>query len=140
KSVAVSQALLVHLGMTGNLAPHFAGQPLDKHTHVTFVLDDGRELRYTDARRFGRMAYLAGETLAAELLKFGPDPLEVAAEVFSMRPGDQEDHRCGQEQPLLSRMPASAAPNEGRAKKNETQSACSDVEEVDVPTPAFWRE
>jgi len=84
---ASSQALLVHLGMTGNLAPHFAEQPLDKHTHATFVLDDGRELRYTDARRFGRMAYLAGETLAAELLKFGADPLEVTAEEFSRRIG-----------------------------------------------------
>ena len=60
---AFSEALLVHLGMTGHLAPHFAEQPLAKHTHVTFVLDDGRELRYTDARRFGRMAYLAGSEL-----------------------------------------------------------------------------
>ncbi len=85
---ASSQALLVHLGMTGNLAPHFAEQPLDKHTHATFVLDDGRELRYTDARRFGRMAYLAGETLAAELLRFGADPLEVTAEEFAKRIGD----------------------------------------------------
>jgi formamidopyrimidine-DNA glycosylase len=84
---ASSQALLVHLGMTGNLAPHFAEQPLDKHTHATFVLDDGRELRYTDARRFGRMAYLAGESLAAELLRFGADPLEVTAEEFAKRIG-----------------------------------------------------
>jgi formamidopyrimidine-DNA glycosylase len=78
-----SQALLVHLGMTGNLAPHFAEQPLAKHTHVTFVLDDGRELRYTDPRRFGRMAYLSGETLATELLKFGADPLLVTEEEFA---------------------------------------------------------
>lgn len=84
---ASSQALLVHLGMTGNLAPHFAEQPQDKHTHATFVLDDGRELRYTDARRFGRMAYLAGETLAAELLRFGADPLDVTAEEFAKRIG-----------------------------------------------------
>ena len=82
---AVSEALLVHLGMTGNLAPHFAGQPLAKHTHVTLVLDDGRELRYTDPRRFGRMAYLAGEALAAELQRFGADPLLVSAEEFAAR-------------------------------------------------------
>jgi formamidopyrimidine-DNA glycosylase len=79
------EALLVHLGMTGNLAPHFAKQPLAKHTHATFVLDDGRELRYTDARRFGRMAYLAGDTLGAELRRFGADPLEVSAEEFARR-------------------------------------------------------
>jgi formamidopyrimidine-DNA glycosylase len=76
------EALLVHLGMTGNLAPYAAAEPLEKHTHITFVLDDGRELRYTDARRFGRMAYLSGETLAAELKRFGADPLEVSREDF----------------------------------------------------------
>lgn len=81
----VEQALLVHLGMTGNLAPNFAAEPLEKHTHVSFLLDDGRELRYTDARRFGRMAYLSGETLASELLRFGADPLEVSQEEFAER-------------------------------------------------------
>jgi formamidopyrimidine-DNA glycosylase len=82
---AIAEALLVHLGMTGNLAPHHADQPLAKHTHVTFALDDGRELRYTDPRRFGRMAYLAGETLAAELLRFGAEPLLATAEEFARR-------------------------------------------------------
>src|ERR1700747_1640502 len=70
---ALAEALLVHLGMTGNLSPHHAEQPLAKHTHVTFVLDDGRELRYIDPRRFGRMAYLAGERLAAEVRGFGAE-------------------------------------------------------------------
>ena len=82
---ARAEALLVHLGMTGNLSPHHAEQPLAKHTHVTFVLDDGRELRYVDPRRFGRMAFLAGETLAAELLRFGAEPLLVSAEEFARR-------------------------------------------------------
>src|SRR5882762_342684 len=80
-----SEALLVHLGMTGNLAPHHAEQPLAKHTHVTFALDDGRELRYIDPRRFGRMAYLSGKTLAAELQRFGADPLLVTPEEFATR-------------------------------------------------------
>src|SRR5256885_2276267 len=46
-------SLLVHLGMTGQLAPARAEQPHQKHTHVWMTLDDGRELRYTDPRRFG---------------------------------------------------------------------------------------
>src|SRR6266446_730676 len=53
---AAPASLLVHLGMTGQIAPSPAGQPLEKHTHVCLLLDDGRELRYTDARRFGRIA------------------------------------------------------------------------------------
>ncbi len=60
-------SLLVHLGMTGQIAPSPAGQPLEKHTHVCLLLDDGRELRYTDARRFGRIAYLTKTSLAAIL-------------------------------------------------------------------------
>jgi formamidopyrimidine-DNA glycosylase len=75
-------SLLVHLGMTGHLAPHNAGEPSARHTHVRFLLDDGRELRYTDARRFGRMAYLAAENLPAELGRFGADPLEITEQQF----------------------------------------------------------
>jgi len=79
------EALLVHLGMTGNLSPRAPEQPLEKHTHAVFPLDDGRELRYTDARRFGRMAYLSGDSLAEELRRFGADPLEVTREEFVER-------------------------------------------------------
>src|SRR6516162_10680492 len=76
-------ALLVHLGMTGLLMPRPVSEPQTKHTHVVMQLDDGRELRYTDARRFGRMAYLAGERLQAELRRFGVDPLETRLEEFT---------------------------------------------------------
>jgi formamidopyrimidine-DNA glycosylase len=80
-------SLLVHLGMTGQLAPASAAQPHQKHTHVWMTLDDGRELRYTDPRRFGRMAYIAAASLAGELTDFGADPLEVGSEEFAARIG-----------------------------------------------------
>jgi formamidopyrimidine-DNA glycosylase len=82
---AAPAALLVHLGMTGQLAPSPAAQPDGKHTHVYLTLDDGREVRYTDPRRFGRMAYLTAEPLALELAAFGADPLEVTAADFAAR-------------------------------------------------------
>jgi len=82
---AEAASLLVHLGMTGQLAPCAAAQPCAKHTHVWFALDDGRELRYTDPRRFGRMAYLTEALLAEELTAFGADPLLVNAEEFASR-------------------------------------------------------
>jgi formamidopyrimidine-DNA glycosylase len=78
-------SLFVHLGMTGQLAPSAAAEPAVKHTHVWFELDDGRELRYTDPRRFGRMAYLTGAVLAEKLTGFGADPLLVSAEEFASR-------------------------------------------------------
>ena len=75
-------ALLVHLGMTGMLLPQPVAEPAKKHTHVAILLDDGRELRYVDARRFGRMAYLAGESLRSELQRFGADPLAAGLDEF----------------------------------------------------------
>ncbi len=82
---AAPASLLVHLGMTGQIAPTSAAQPLERHTHVCLLLDDGRELRYTDARRFGRIAYLTKALLAEELTGFGADPLEVSKKEFADR-------------------------------------------------------
>src|SRR5260370_41350774 len=82
---AAAASLLVHLGMTGQIAPAPADQPLEKHTHVCLLLDDGRELRYTDARRFGRIAYLTKPLLAEERTGFGSDPLEVSKQEFAGR-------------------------------------------------------
>ncbi len=49
------QFLLIHLRMSGHL--HFGApdQPRARHEHVVFALDDGRELRFHDTRKFGRM-------------------------------------------------------------------------------------
>jgi formamidopyrimidine-DNA glycosylase len=79
---ALPAALLVHLGMTGQIAPNPLAQPCAKHTHACFLLDDNRELRYTDPRRFGRLAYLSAGPLAEELRTFGADPLEISSEEF----------------------------------------------------------
>ena len=78
-------SLLVHLGMTGRMAPSPAAKPREKHTHVCLRLDDGRELRYTDARRFGRIAYLTEVPLEQELTRFGADPLEIGKAEFVKR-------------------------------------------------------
>ncbi|HEY8715179.1 MAG TPA: DNA-formamidopyrimidine glycosylase [Candidatus Acidoferrum sp.] len=78
-------ALLVHLGMTGHIASTPAAKLWEKHTHAIFALDDGRELRYTDARRFGRLAYLSATALPEELQGFGADPTEVTVEDFATR-------------------------------------------------------
>ncbi|MGH9796229.1 MAG: bifunctional DNA-formamidopyrimidine glycosylase/DNA-(apurinic or apyrimidinic site) lyase [Candidatus Acidiferrales bacterium] len=78
-------ALLVHLGMTGHLAPHPAHEPLPKHTHVVMPLDDGRELRYTDPRRFGRMALLTGPALDSAFTSLGLEPLDITLPDFCAR-------------------------------------------------------
>jgi formamidopyrimidine-DNA glycosylase len=78
-------ALLVHLGMTGTMVPRPVSEPRTKHTHLIALLDDGRELRYIDPRRFGRIAWLAGEKLREELQRFGADPLLISPEEFVHR-------------------------------------------------------
>jgi formamidopyrimidine-DNA glycosylase len=57
---------LVHLGMTGRLTLGEAGAAAGRHDHVLIHLDDGRVLTYNDARRFGRMAVVAGAERGAE--------------------------------------------------------------------------
>lgn len=48
---------MVHLGMTGHLIVCDGDAPPAPHTHLRAQLDDGRELRFDDTRRFGRLAY-----------------------------------------------------------------------------------
>ena len=85
EGVSRESALLVHLGMTGTMVPRPASEPRAKHTHLVALLEDGRELRYIDPRRFGRIAWLAGEKLLEELLRFGADPLLISPEEFVER-------------------------------------------------------
>ncbi len=72
--------LLVHLGMTGRLRVSAADVPLERHDHVVLGLDDGRELRFHDPRRFGLVDALvkSGEGDHPALVELGVEPLEDA--------------------------------------------------------------
>jgi len=48
---------IVHLGMTGRLLVTRPDVPLAPHTHVRLTLASGRELRFVDPRRFGRLEF-----------------------------------------------------------------------------------
>jgi formamidopyrimidine-DNA glycosylase len=74
--------LLVHLGMTGQLITCPAEAPVLPHTHAFFALDDGRELRYTDIRRFGRIQLVAKGQETDPLGRLGLDPLEAGEPEF----------------------------------------------------------
>jgi formamidopyrimidine-DNA glycosylase len=47
---------LIHLGMTGRLLVSEPDVPLPPHTHAILTLADGREVRFVDPRRFGRLS------------------------------------------------------------------------------------
>ena len=71
------ESILAHLGMTGRLRIVDAATPRVPHTHVVLGLDDGRELRYIDARRFGQIDVVvrATERMHPSLAVLGPDPI-----------------------------------------------------------------
>jgi formamidopyrimidine-DNA glycosylase len=67
---------IVHLGMTGRLLVCQPGVEVAKHTHAIVRLASGRELRFVDPRRFGRLSVTHGFAAA------GSEPLEVKLERF----------------------------------------------------------
>ena len=85
KTPAEESSLLIHLGMTGKISVCPPETPVELHTHVFLALDDGRELRYNDVRRFGRMALLAHGAHERVLGGLGLEPLEITAAEFRTR-------------------------------------------------------
>ncbi len=76
-------SLQIHLGMTGRIVTCPPEAPILPHTHAFLALDDGRELRYTDPRRFGRIRILEGREKEKVLKEFGLDPTEATGEEFA---------------------------------------------------------
>jgi formamidopyrimidine-DNA glycosylase len=76
--------LIVHLGMSGRMILHDAGSaaehPFGRHDHVVIDTDEGWQIRFNDARRFGLMLLAPSEKLAGHKLfkGLGPEPLDDA--------------------------------------------------------------
>lgn len=70
--------ILAHLGMTGSFRVERSRTPPHKHDRAVIVLDNGDELRYRDARRFGFIKPVDIDEFGAdpaELRGLGPEPL-----------------------------------------------------------------
>lgn len=65
--------LLIHLRMTGSLSVKPCDDPRDSAERVALRLDDGREIRFRDTRKFGR--WLLTPEPNAVLDRLGPEPL-----------------------------------------------------------------
>jgi formamidopyrimidine-DNA glycosylase len=77
---------IVHLGMTGRLLVSATDVPIPAHTHAILGLSSGRELRFVDARRFGRMELHTVDPSADAAGRFrgpGSEPLSISAEDFA---------------------------------------------------------
>jgi formamidopyrimidine-DNA glycosylase len=83
KSSATRGQWIVHLGMTGRLLIASPETETAKHTHAVLKLASGRELRFVDPRRFGRLAVVRIESKsAAGFAAPGDEPLDAQIERF----------------------------------------------------------
>ena len=73
-------ALLAHLGMSGQLLMIDPDQPLSPHVRILFTFQDkGPDLRFTDQRTFGHMCVVRdGAELPGPIAHIAPDPFESA--------------------------------------------------------------
>ena len=72
--------LVLHFRMTGQLLVTPEDYPMEKHTHVIIHLEDGRQIRYIDVRRFGRFWYLQKDEADTftRRNKLGPEPWDTS--------------------------------------------------------------
>lgn len=75
--------LVVRLGMTGQLVVVPREAILEPHTHVRMTLEGGKEeIRYQDARRFGRLRCSTRRELESIFARLGPDAPEISEKEF----------------------------------------------------------
>jgi formamidopyrimidine-DNA glycosylase len=72
---------IVHLGMTGRLLVTTPDAPLASHTHARLRLESGREIRFVDPRRFGRLEFRKLEK-ANGFEAHGAEPLSIGSAPF----------------------------------------------------------
>ena len=91
--------LVVHLKMSGRLYVTEAESTneADRWVHVRFDLDDGRQLRFSDLRKFGRV-YLTND-LARLLGHLGPEPLSDDFTLSGFRAG-----LCGRKRAIKAQL------------------------------------
>ena len=68
--------LVSHLRMEGKYFIKTPEEPYSRHEHLVFCLADGRQLRYHDTRKFGRMQILPKDTDLASFHDLGPEPFD----------------------------------------------------------------
>ncbi len=108
-----ARTLVMHLRMTGNLVLVEGESKLDpsegrrlyegersvseRHLRARFLLDDGRQLWFTDPRRFGEAFLIADSDLAERFARLGVEPL---SDEFT--PGALGEMAAGRTAPLKS--------------------------------------
>lgn len=85
RKAAVREAsgyILLRLGMTGQVTVVPRDFPVEDHTHVRLLLENGEEIRYRDIRRFGRLRFCTAAEIIAVFATMGPDAPSMNVEEF----------------------------------------------------------
>jgi formamidopyrimidine-DNA glycosylase len=82
-AASIDAQWIVHLGMTGRLLVTTPEAPVAAHTHARLSLASGRELRFVDPRRFGRLEFRDLGKRTQPFNAAGADPLTVAPDQFA---------------------------------------------------------
>jgi formamidopyrimidine-DNA glycosylase len=82
-AAAADAQWIVHLGMTGRLLVTTPDFPLAPHTHARLDLASGREVRFVDPRRFGRLEFRDLRGSGAAFKAPGAEPLTIGASEFA---------------------------------------------------------
>ncbi|MGW5374320.1 bifunctional DNA-formamidopyrimidine glycosylase/DNA-(apurinic or apyrimidinic site) lyase [Nocardia sp. NPDC003999] len=82
-------ALVVHLGMSGQMLVQPAEAPLEKHAHIRATFGDGTQLRFVDQRTFGGWALaplveVDGTLVPEPVAHIARDPLDPRFDVESV--------------------------------------------------------
>lgn len=70
----LGETMIIHLRMSGHLSVTAADEPLHQHVRTIFYLDNGKELRFRDQRKFGKVYFVFDPEIV--LGKLGPEPLD----------------------------------------------------------------
>ena len=107
--LSAEAALTIHLKMTGQLFVVPAEAPEDPYVRLVLELADGREIRFRDIRKFGKVGLYGRDPVTGELVTevggaavfaaLGPEPLDEAFTVREFR--RRLRRRSGRLKPLL---------------------------------------
>lgn len=81
-----NERLLLHLKLTGQLLLRNSGAKVDPYVCHWIILNDGREIRFADTRKFGYLQLMGKEEFTNLTKSFGPEPIGTSLRMRDIYP------------------------------------------------------
>ena len=127
-------ALLAHLGMSGQLLVVEPDRPLSSHVRIWFTFSDqGPDLRFTDQRTFGHMCVVRdGADLPAPIAHIAPDPFEAAFDPAALARRLRSRHTGVKQRALDPGVAAAQPPGQGGRVEGRLERIGRDVRDLSL--------